>query len=440
MTAPGKPQGRVLICAAEFPPVGGGGVLRVAKLAKHLPALGWQVTVACSEEPLGKAVDRTLLADIPGSVRILRLRPPLGRIAARATAGTKIRLERRSNVYRFLVTARAAVRAAIAVPDRWLPWAATLARRSTADLGDPDVVVTSGPPHSAHIAGALIARRLGIPFVMDLRDEWSLRPLTRSHLPWRRAIEQRAERWCMRRAARVVVVSDISAERYLARYPWLRGRVSVIPNGFDPADLPDPESIVRDVAEDDVTLGYAGTFQVGLDLAPLFGALARVLAEGDPNGRTARFVMLGAFTPEEAELARHLIPGKALSVEPFLPHREALARAARWDVLLVVADDGASSLAGKIYEALALRKPILVVAPEGPATRLVAAAGAGVSARPGDTEGISTALRRAMAMARDPAFHGASDEFLRTFDRRLQASTWSGLLERLVQKDRIHAG
>ena len=116
MTAPGKPQGRVLICAAEFPPVGGGGVLRVAKLAKHLPALGWQVTVACSEEPLGKAVDRTLLADIPGSVRILRLRPPLGRIAARATAGTKIRLERRSNVYRFLVTDRAAVRGR----PRWL--------------------------------------------------------------------------------------------------------------------------------------------------------------------------------------------------------------------------------------------------------------------------------------------------------------------------------
>ena len=233
---------RALICAAEFPPLGGGGVLRVAKLARYLPTFGWQLTVVCSDEPLGEAVDATLLEDIPATVRIVRIRPPFGRIAAQVTAGTKTRLKRRSRLFGLLIATRSAFRAAVAIPDRWLPWAATLARRSADDLGRPDVIVTSGPPHSVHLAGAVLAGRLRVPLVMDLRDEWSLRPLMRSRLPWRRIIDQRAEQWCLHRAAQLVVVSDASARRYAARYSWLAGRISVIPNGFDPADLPDPAS------------------------------------------------------------------------------------------------------------------------------------------------------------------------------------------------------
>jgi hypothetical protein len=215
--------------------------------------------------------------------------------------------------------------------------------------------------------------------------------------------------------------------------------VSVIPNGFDPADLPDLEGTTGESARDVQTLGYAGSFQVGLDLRPLFEALGHVLSEVDPSGRRARFVMLGAFRPEDVDLARRLIPADALSIERFLPHRDALACTARWDVLLVVADDGESSLAGKLYEYLALRKPVLVVAPEGPATRLVAAAGAGVSAAPQDTDGISTALQRVLVMGLDPSFRGAPDELLAQFDRRRQVQTWSGLLEELVGGGRTDA-
>src|SRR4029079_7359776 len=100
--APATPSRRVLICAAEFPPLGGGGVLRVAKLAKYLPELGWSVTVACSDEPLAEAVDQSLVADMPESVRIIRIQPPLGRLAARATAVAKTRLPRRSRVFGLL--------------------------------------------------------------------------------------------------------------------------------------------------------------------------------------------------------------------------------------------------------------------------------------------------------------------------------------------------
>jgi glycosyltransferase involved in cell wall biosynthesis len=283
-----------------------------------------------------------------------------------------------------------------------------------------------------HIAGAVLGRRLGIPLVMDMRDEWSLRPLMRSRLPWRRAIDERTERWCLRRAAQLIVVSEASAQRYASRYPWLAGRVSVIPNGFDPADLPDPDNATHGEASDERTIGYSGTFQVGMDLRPLFEAIGRVLDAENADGRRTRLAMLGAFRPGEVELARQSISNGALSLERFLPHRDALARIATWDALLVVADDGAASMAGKVYEYLALRKPVLVVAPEGPATHLIATASAGVSAAPDDSEGISRGLRRVLEMSLDPTFKGAPDEILDRFDRRCLAQVWSDLLGQLV--------
>jgi glycosyltransferase involved in cell wall biosynthesis len=406
--------------------------MRVAKLAKYLPEFGWDVTVACSDEPLAEAVDQSLLDDIPKSVRIVRIHPPLGRLAARATAGAKTRLQRRSPIFGLLFRMRAGIRSVAAVPDRWLSWALTVARRPAADLGDPAAIVTSGPPHSVHLAGAILDRRFGVPFVMDLRDEWSLRPLMRSRLPWRRFVDWRAELWCLRRAAQVIVVSDASARRYVTAYPWLAGRVSVIPNGFDPADLPHPTGRSHGRNGKPLTLGYAGTFQLGLDLQPLFTGIAAALDGERSIGAPARFVMLGAFRPDEIDLARRTIASDALIVEPFLPHREALESMATWDALLTIADDGAASLAGKIYEYLALRKPIVVVAPEGPATQLVSSTRSGVSARPHDSEAIAGAVRRVLTMAADESFTGAADEVLAPFDRRCQAERWSDLLAGLI--------
>ena len=36
------------------------------------------------------------------------------------------------------------------------------------------ILVTCGPPHMVHWAGQRVAAEAGIPFVMDLRDPWSL--------------------------------------------------------------------------------------------------------------------------------------------------------------------------------------------------------------------------------------------------------------------------
>jgi hypothetical protein len=103
---------------------------------------------------------------------------------------------------------------------------------------------------------------------------------------------------------------------------------------------------------------------------------------------------------------------------------------AGWHALCVIATDGGASMAGKLYECLALRRPIVVVAPEGPATRLVRELDAGTVADPNDAESIRSAIATALRMA--PSFEGVSDTDLAPYDRRRQAERWSELLGGLI--------
>lgn len=71
-------------------------------------------------------------------------------------------------------------------------------------------VVTSGPPHMTHEAGRILSMRRGLPFIMDMRDPWSLNeriPDRWASPLWLRATA-RHERAMVRRAALVVANTD----------------------------------------------------------------------------------------------------------------------------------------------------------------------------------------------------------------------------------------
>lgn len=419
----------VLLIVGEFPPVGGGGVIRVVKLIKYLVPLGWQVTVLCSAEPPGEHWDESLLEEIPKAVRVIRVAHPFGGISHELKSSAKARMDRRSRRFRTLKAIKSAAQSLIAIPDGWAPWAVRVAIAPPRHLGHPDVILSSGPPHTVHILGRWLARRAQAPLVMDMRDEWTLRPSRQSNMPWRRWLEYRLESGSIATAYRVVSVSATSRNRYADRYPTQAPKFVDIPNGFDPADISAlPPATTRPTNNDVLTIGYAGSFQIGVDVQQIFAAIGDVVDESLREGRSVHVELVGPMLVEHVDFARALIPERQLTVRPFVPHREALAAMHGWDVLLIVANDGQASLAGKTYECLALRKPILLVAPEGPATELIRSTSSGEIADPSDGAGIRRAARRAIALADRPSFQGAPDSVLERYDRSRQAGLWSELL------------
>jgi hypothetical protein len=62
----------VLVIAYYFPPLGMGGVQRIAKLVKYLPPGGYDVLVLTVKTIRYPAYDESLLGDPPAEVHIFR--------------------------------------------------------------------------------------------------------------------------------------------------------------------------------------------------------------------------------------------------------------------------------------------------------------------------------------------------------------------------------
>lgn len=364
---------KLLLVTMYWPPAGGAGVQRPLKLAGQLSRLGLDVHVLAPEgtkwvqrddtlrEPEGVVVHRT--SNIGPAAR----RPGEELYGLRGIA----RVRRQAPI---------ALRALLA-PDASVLWNVTAipAARRIAKRERIEVVLTTSPPGSVHLVG-LAVKRMGVPWVADLRDSIA------SHAHRRRDIrgERALARLVARRADAIVAASSAIASEMHALAP--RGPVAVIQNG---CDFDDFDGLAYRAAPR-FRITHTGGFAGHRSPRPFLEALAR-----SGTDVTARFV--GDFRAADREWAEGLGLADRLELVPYLPHGEALALQRDSEALLLIVPDargrGRSVLSAKVFEYLAAERPILaVVPPDGEAARLLGETGAAVVVAPDDVDGMARAI------------------------------------------------
>jgi glycosyltransferase involved in cell wall biosynthesis len=228
-----------------------------------------------------------------------------------------------------------------------------------------------------------------------------------------------------------VHVSELSRDLLRAKYPSHGNRIHAISNGFDPEDLVGLP--VRRPADQEVQFLYAGALQGTQDVGRFFEAFGREATAST----SIVLVLMGAIEPRFGDAAEVAIGRSHVTIQPGAPHADALRRMATADVLVSFTAGGgagAATMTGKLYEYIALRRPVLLIGPAGPAADLVARSGAGVVAEAHDLDSIRRAIGEVTQMAADPAFAGASDAVVSVFDRRRLAETWGDVLHSVLVK------
>ena len=394
---------RALLVSYSFPPVGGAGVQRVAKLAKYLPHHGVRPAVLTVANPSAPLRDDSLLRDVPVGVEVARaptLEPGYAakRAAWRAQARPRGGHAGPASLRRRGVRALGGLAREVLFPDPqvlWQPAAqGALARRIGARRDD--AVLLSGPPFSVFLLAPL-ARAGGLGVVLDYRDEWST---VRSGHEMSRSLAGRIlgdplEAALLRRAHAVVTATDESRDSLLARFPFLDvDRVFAIPNGYDaddfPSSLPSPPA-----AGGRLTLTYAGTV---FALTSARGLLAGVRLLGERSPRLAGSLRV-RFVGRVVETELDAFDGaEALGVErvPYVPHGEVLRELAASHAALCLLDDvpGAERIhPAKIFELMRLGRRVLTLAPRSSAlARLVERHALGPVAPPRDAAAIAGLL------------------------------------------------
>jgi hypothetical protein len=256
------------------------------------------------------------------------------------------------------------------------------------------LVLASSPPHSALLAGAWAARRLGVPFVADMRDPWTdIHALTypdrRIELPLLRALEG----WVMRQAAAVTSTSATAAALLVERDPNLANRIHVIRNGFEGDIAP---ALVRTGGR--LSILFAGALYVRRSPYPLLAALERLLSRPDVDPSRVQLTFMGnkegSFS--EQSLSRWLRGRRCAAVVRMLPPQAAEAvvqEVVHATVLLNLAQHQPLQVPAKTFEHLASGREILLICEADCETAHVADGIRGVTrVDQSDTQALDAAL------------------------------------------------
>jgi glycosyltransferase involved in cell wall biosynthesis len=277
------------------------------------------------------------------------------------------------------------------VPDPqvlWLPAAHRILARRLRRLAD-DVVFISGPPFSQFWLAPMVRLRRGAAVVLDYRDEWRMASRSRSS-----RLEARLESRLLRCADAVTTATSAYRSELCDRHAFLDpARVCAIPNGYDPGDfqrdLPRPGG-------DRFVLTYVGTVFSLTTARWLIDAVRALHAREPELARLLTLRFVGRIVGAEA---RHLQGTEALGVEQtgYVDHDRAIDELARCHAAVCILDSapGAERVyPAKIFEIMHLRKPCLVLAPDGALKDLVQRHGIGEVVAPRDVPSIVAALGR----------------------------------------------
>jgi glycosyltransferase involved in cell wall biosynthesis len=363
---------KVLLLSYHYPPSRAVGGLRAAKVAEAFRRAGHEVLVITArlEAEIGAVrleepgfVVRTVVPWTNPRFWYVRLKTRLARAGRTAIPGTEgaeeaLPSESTSRWKRY-------VSALLWLPDDkqgFIPPAiAAVRRHAPRDVG---IIYTTAPPFSVHLAGLILALFGRGRWIAEFRDPWTdshfRSAAQRSRLT--DAVNRWLERTCLRRADRVVSVSE-GIDNGLRRKldDGARDKLLVVRNGLE--RLREPRT---GIPSRPLRIVHVGSFYHERDPFPFLRALASIRRSHSLGPDDVIVDLVGdcrTFRGRSVEgEVRALGLDDLVRLEDWVPHAEAQRRVDEAGLLLLLAQNQPAQIPNKLYDYLGSRVPILAFA------------------------------------------------------------------------------
>lgn len=411
---------QVLMVCYAFPPVGGAGVQRSVKFVKYINRYGWKPSVLTVLNPSVPVVDHDLTRDIPADLEVLRARTfePSYKVKKNLIQSPSSQPSRLKSFLRKLAMRWLQ-------PDAQILWNRNAYRLACKVLNPKQfsAIYVSGPPFSSFLLGCRLKRRFGIPLVLDFRDEWSLSAQyleNRSQMSSVVRSQMQMFESTLRQADAIIATTQASSEE-LARCCAQVNSTALnrcIYNGFDPDDLRHLDRIPE--KSEKYRLVYTGTLWRLTDIAPLVQAVLKLVQRSPLEAQKLELHFVGRRTSEqEAILDQLASTSVSLHRHDYLSHQQSLQFACKADglILTLAEQPGAERVVpGKLFEYLALQRPILSMMADGEAAKLISEHSLRSNINPSNTEAIVNWLENAIRCKIEPNLQSASANHERNLD------------------------
>ncbi|MEZ6057981.1 MAG: hypothetical protein R3C01_14880 [Planctomycetaceae bacterium] len=373
---------RALFVSYAFPPVGGVGVHRVTKFVKYLPEFGWRCSVLTVDNPSVPLFDESLCRDIPPSTIIRRAKTLEPSYAAKNSVSASASGASKGGMFSRL--AKGVVRKianTVLQPDSQILWRRDALKEGMRLLNEipHDVIIATAPPFSSLLLGATLAKKSGLPLVLDYRDEWGI-----SNAYWENKGQGLISNWIQTRmqnhalkAARVLLATTPSSAAAVGELAAAAGSTAVprsIYNGFDPDDFAGWETQSRAKVDygngtNRYRMAFIGTLWALNSIEPFVEGITQLARSAPQLVEQLELVFAGRRTAEQEAMVDRLqgLPCAVVRL-PFVDHDAAVHLMRSADGLLLLNSDFPHThriIGAKTYEYMAARRPMFVVAPKG---------------------------------------------------------------------------
>jgi len=275
----------------------------------------------------------------------------------------------------------------VRIPDPFIGWLPFAVYRGLRILQTQkiDAIFSTSLHNTNHLVAYILKLKTGLPWLADFRDLWTQNTYAnRPSLILK--VEQRLESLVINKADRITTINKPMMEALQSKYP--DKTYTVIPHGFDPQDFVD----ITPTATNRFTITYTGSLY-GKRKADIFLYAVRELIDEKKIPKDKLDIkFIGSVS-----IAQILSMQLNLDIQfiDTVSHKEVVSYLASSDVLLLIQSmDSVDKMGttGKLFEYMAVGKPILALAPDSVASQIIREVNIGVSVSPDDIGGIKRTI------------------------------------------------
>lgn len=363
-----KEKKKVLILCYYWPPAGGPGVQRWLKFVKYLPDFDVEPIVYVPDGANYPLIDTKLEQEVDPTITILRsrIKEPyslakkfIGQRAQTMSSGMIPQVRNQTRWDKLMLW----IRGNLFIPDARVGWVKPSVDYLLDYLKqhpDIDTVITTGPPHSVHLIGLALRKKLPIRWIADFRDPWTTIGYHKELKLSDKAKEKHIslEREVLNTADQLIVTSKTTQREFEAK---TAKPIAIITNGYDITNLG------KVPLDEKFTLAHIGSFLSNRNPRVLWKAISELRRENKAFKDAFELKLIGKISEDILHTLTEFKLLECTDNRGYVDNEEALRQMRASQVLLLVeidSEDTKAIIPGKLFEYMAAERPILAIGPE----------------------------------------------------------------------------
>lgn len=357
---------KILVISYFFPPYGGGPSVRVHNFVKYLPENGIDPIVLTVDSKYYESLyrDEELIKEYNACVTIIRSGLLFGKYLQKAKTQIYQNDENRNTAIKVKTIVKKIIKKLL-IPDEYCTWLINglISAQKIIHANDLKCIIATGPPFTAHILAAIIAKYYKLPLVLDYRDLWSCNDFY-SKVRFTDAINRIIEKMSINTSRLILFTNYSAAEKMISNYNIDKNKIRIIQNGFDLNAIQYIEQYSCGRRnKQKVKINYIGSLTRLRTPEYFLKAVLRIIYDLPESELEIGFI---GFVPQEhIDLVKEMKLQNIVTFYGTLPKKLALDKMINDSDILIVFqrkdEGGGTAIPGKVYEYLASGKPILVM-------------------------------------------------------------------------------